>query len=285
MPEKKRNPAYVLSLLLAVFMAVQSSGGLVIGGLYRDNAWVASAWRANDFVTLFAAVPVLLVALAFARRGSARARLVLMGVLYYGFYNNMYYLFGAAFNQLFLVYTGLAILSSFALVFELSSIDIDGIRPAFPVRIPQKTIAAWMFLFSGTLGVMWIGQCLQYVFTGKVPQLLTDTGGLTHLVAALDLWLVASPCFLSAAWLWKGRPWGYLLSSGLLVQGTLTSLVLIVSAPFQDAAGIQGAWNLMPLWSVLGAGCLGASCILVAEVVTDGTKWKSCYALTGIFHR
>jgi hypothetical protein len=258
---------YILSILLAVFMTIQSAGGLLIERLYRDNAWVTSAWQGNDLVTLVAAVPILLAALILSRRGSIRAQMIWLGALYYGLYNDMYYLFGSAFNPFFLIYVTIAVLSTFALVSGLTGVDIDSIRRAISAKTPRRLVSGWMFLFAVTLGVLWIGQCFQYGMTGQVPQLITDTGGPTHLVAALDLWMIVPPVLLAGVWLWKRRPWGHLLSAAILVQGTLTTLGLIVAAPFQNAAGIAGAWDLVPLWSVIGAGCLTSSVLLLCSLV------------------
>jgi len=44
-------------------------------------------------------------------------------MLLYSLYNATFYLFGAAFNSLFLVYTAVFTLSGFALMFGLLSLD------------------------------------------------------------------------------------------------------------------------------------------------------------------
>ncbi len=265
----KRNisrAAQALSIMLAALMTIQSAGGLFIRGLYRDNVWVASAWLANDLVTLLVAVPVLALSLLLSRRGSTRARLVWLGALYYGLYNNMYYLFGSAFNPFFLVYVAVAIASSFGLVAGLTELDADSIRREFTAETPRKIVGSWMFLFAGTLGVMWIGQCTVSIATGQLPQLIADSGGITHLVAVLDLWMIVAPAVLAGAWLIRGRSWGYVLTPSLLVQGILTTMVLIVSAPVMSGAGIAGAWALVPLWAAIGIGCVISCCLLLKNI-------------------
>lgn len=73
---------------------------------------------------------MLVAALVLARRGSGRAQLVWLGMLAYTLYNYAFYLFGAAFNSLFLVYAALFTLSVFALLFGLVALDND--TAAFP---------------------------------------------------------------------------------------------------------------------------------------------------------
>src|SRR5688500_7194686 len=95
-PSKISNPALNLSLIAAVLAGIASLGGLFLKGLYRDNLLVTSAWKGNDLVTLFVAIPILIAAIAFSKRGSLKAQLVLLGILDYMLYNYAFYLFGAA---------------------------------------------------------------------------------------------------------------------------------------------------------------------------------------------
>ncbi len=264
MPSTPSRRAVALSAAVALAMAVQSAGGLFIGGLYRDNAWVRSAWLANDLITLIVAVPALAIALVLAARGSMRARLVWLGTLYYALYNNMYYLFGSAFNRFFLVYVALFILSASSLLLALTNIDIAGIADRFSFGRATRWAGGYMLLLAATLGVMWIAQCLVYVVGGPLPQIVVDTGGFTNLVAALDLTMIVPPLAIGAIWLLKSRPWGYVAGAALLVQCTITTAVLVVGGPVQAAAGIKGAWGLEPLWFAMGVGCAISAGLLLA---------------------
>ena len=151
----KSRAEQILSFIIATLMALQSAGGLIIRGLYRDNARVTSASRGNDLVTLVVAVPLLLGSSAFARKGSLRARLVYLGLLYYELYNNMYYLFGTAFNRFFLVYEALFVLSASAFVLGLSKTTMARVGEAFKPGLPENRPAASCFSsppFSASCG-------------------------------------------------------------------------------------------------------------------------------------
>jgi len=54
---------YLLTAALAALMAVQSVLGLLFQRPYRDVEWIKATWFGNDWVTLVAAVPLLVVAL------------------------------------------------------------------------------------------------------------------------------------------------------------------------------------------------------------------------------
>jgi hypothetical protein len=274
-PRRSRGPEHVLAIIIAALMVLQSAGGLILQGLYRDNARVTSAWLGNDLVTLFIAVPLLLGSAAFALKGSLQARLIYLGLLYYELYNNMYYLFGAAFNRFFLIYEALLVLSASALILGLSKITIVRVGEAFKPAAPRKWASGFMLLLAAVLCLIWIGQIVSSLASGSVPRMVTNAGWLTHLVAVFDLSMIVPPLLLGAVWLWESRPWGYVTASIVLVQCAMYSVVLIAIAPFQAAAGIPGAWDLTPLWSALGAGCLLFAVLLLAHMRSSSTSASS----------
>jgi hypothetical protein len=92
------RPVLILSATVTLLTAVASAGGLLINNLYRDNDFVKQAWRSNDIVTLFIAVPLLIISIFLSQKGSQRWLLIRIGLLGYIFYNFAFYLFGAAFN-------------------------------------------------------------------------------------------------------------------------------------------------------------------------------------------
>ncbi|HEX7976034.1 MAG TPA: hypothetical protein VF498_16620, partial [Anaerolineales bacterium] len=59
MAESRLKPATILSILIAILAVFASAGGLLLQGLYRDNAFVTTTWLGNDAITLFLATPCL----------------------------------------------------------------------------------------------------------------------------------------------------------------------------------------------------------------------------------
>jgi len=100
------------------FETVRGEQVMVRGrGLYRyDSVSFAAQGVAQDAVTLIVAVPLLVAATIMAVRGRLAGHLLLSGVLGYFLYTYASYLFGVAYNQLFLLYAALVALSLFAFI-------------------------------------------------------------------------------------------------------------------------------------------------------------------------
>src|ERR1700682_427511 len=134
-------PAW-LSLALVPFVALAAGTGLLVPGFYRDApAWVSQA-RGQDLVTLVVGVPLLVVGLIGARRGSVRCLLLWLGAVGYIAYAYATYAFATHFNPLFLVYVLNFGLSVLQLVFGLIRLDVGRLRTTFNPRAPTRLVSA-----------------------------------------------------------------------------------------------------------------------------------------------
>jgi len=252
MPDRTRESATILSTVISILAAIASAGGLLIDGLYRDNAFVTTTWLGNDAITLFLAVPILVTAMIFAQRGSLRASLIWMGALDYMLYNYAFYLFGAAFNWFFLLYVALLALSILALIFGLVSLDIVMISRSARPQMPVKWVGGYFLFVAFGLGTIYLIQSIGFIATGALPAIITLSGHPTNVVFALDLTLLVPWLMLGAFWLFKRQPWGYVVVGILNVKGPLYTLVLAVNSILVVNAGISQTSEL-PLWGTLTA--------------------------------
>ncbi len=246
---KTKTPT-ILSVIISILAAIASAGGLLLKGLYRDNAFVTTTWLGNDAVTLFLAVPILVAALIFSARGSLKAQLIWLGALDYMLYNYAFYLFGSAFNAFFLLYVALLGLSIFALIFSPTSLDVDKIRQQFSDRTPVKWIGGYFLFVAAGLGVIYLAQSIGFILTGQLPSIVTISEHPTNVVFALDLTLLVPWLAVGAVWLIKRRRWGYVIAGILSVKGPLYTLILGVNSILVVNAGITQASEL-PLWATL----------------------------------
>lgn len=262
MENARLRDSHRLSLLVAGLMAIQASTGMALPRLYRDDAFALEAWRLNDPFTLLVALPVLLVALMRARKGSLQATLVWLGVLQFSLYNYAFYLFGAELNAFFLLYVALFALSAFALVFGLAGLDIRRLEAAMSPRTPARLVTGYLVSWALILSAAWVAQWAAFVFAG---QALGLGEGPFRLIAALDLSFVVAPLVLTSLWLWRRRAWGVALAVILLVKGVLYSALLsAASLPLFD--GEWGGDPLLALWLVLLAGAAASLVILLTNV-------------------
>lgn len=258
------RPAAMLTGLILILTVVVSVASLLAPTLYRDtSAFILSAWFANDLVTLFLAVPVLLIATVFALRGNHIAYFVWLGALDYTLYNFAFYLFGAAINVFFFAYVGLFVFAGLALINAFTALDVRALAAHTRPTLPARPLAGWMVVWGALLVVIWVAIWLNYMNTGEVVNLGPD--GL-RLIAALDLSFVVTPALLAAVWLWQRHPWGVPLALTLNVKGALYLVVLIAGSVVGHRDGIAGALDLLPLWGLLLLACLTAGGFLFAAL-------------------
>jgi hypothetical protein len=264
--------AYVLSAIIAVLALIASGGGLLIDGLYRDNALITAGWFGNDLVTLFVALPILVVSLVLSMRGSRRGRLVWLGMLAYMLYNFSYYLFGCAFNAFFLIYVVLFTLSTFALIFGLVGLDGERIGRRFRARTPVRWIAGYMMFVALGLTVVYVSQSLAFIATGQLPEIVTLTEKSTSVVFALDLSMVVPWFILGAVWLWQRRPWGYIIATIVNVKGAAYMLALSAVTISAVRAGASDDLVQVGLWAPIGVVGLIASLFLLGNLESAEEK-------------
>jgi hypothetical protein len=267
MPSKPDKTAVILSFLIAMLASIASAGGLLFGGIYRDNAFVRTTWLGNDAVTLFLAVPILVAGLVFSRGGFLRAQLVWLGALDYMLYNYAFYLFGAAFNAFFLIYAAILGLSIFALIFGLANLDPGRVREQFRESMPVRWIGAFFLFVAAGLSVVYLAQSIGFILNGQVPDIVLRSEHPTSVVFALDFTLLIPWNVIGALWLMRGKPWGYVIAGILSVKGPLYTLILSVNSILVMQAGLSTTFEL-PLWGTLTALGLLTSALLYGNMKT-----------------
>ena len=264
-----KNTELILSVIILGLMVLSAAGGLLVDSLYQDNPFVRAVWRGNDLVTLFVAVPLLLIALVLARRGSRRAGLIRLGMLDYALYNFAFYLFAAAFNAMFLFYVLLVALSIFALIYGLSDLDVAAVKASFRERTPVRWIAGLMIFIASGLTTIYVMQWLNFILSGQIPDIIPKTDHPTNIVPALDLTLLVPWMVVGGIWLWRKRPWGYVIAAVILPKGAVYTLALGVAGWSAVQAGFPESAAELPLWFALSAGQTLSSFALLRNF-----RWK-----------
>ena len=140
------------------FMAVRGETVQIWGqGWYHyDTPIGALGFKAGDIITLFLAIPTLIISFVLYRRGSLRGGLCLTGALAYFLYNYISLGFGAAYNNLFLIYIIIFSASLFGLIVALTSFDLQTLPAHFTENLPRRGIGIFLIVSGIILSLVWL---------------------------------------------------------------------------------------------------------------------------------
>jgi hypothetical protein len=259
--------AWWLSLAIVVLTAAVSAAGLWIAGLYHEGEWAKAALRGGDLVSLVLAVPLLVVALLGARRGSLRAEALWAGMLLYTAYNFAYYAFGATFNAVFLAHIALLAAGVIALALLLPRLDAVAMADAFRGHRLARAIGWFLVVVGALQGALWVFVIVRNAITGELIRDIPVDG--QHLVFALDLGLLVPGLVIGGFLLARGRPFGAVLGTGMTVMGAAYQVNLMMAGVFADAADVVGA-KAFPLESIVLTAAFVAAAIALLRLLPGG---------------
>lgn len=239
-----------LTVAVIALAVAASAIGLFHPTVYRETAWVVPQNRGQDLVTLIT-LAILVPSLASAHRRSPRATLVWFGLLGYLAYTYTGAAFAYGFNALFLVYVALFSLTGAALIAGLSAVDAAAIKAAFSAATPRRAVCVFLLVLAVVLCMLWLGQIIPFFVDGTLPPMIELARTPTVYVFVLDLGVVVPLALLSAWWLWRDRPWGYVLAGFVLVKAATMGLALISMTFFALRAGLKVDPVLSVAWVVL----------------------------------
>lgn len=225
-------------------------------GIYRHMSLdVAPQGIAQDFITLFVAIPLLLGALFWARKGSIRARILLAGILGYFLITYLFYLVMGMYNVLFLIYAALLGTSFFAFANVMLSFDLNDFADRAK-EVPVRFAGGFLIFSSIAIALMWLGIVVPPLLDGSIiPKEVEHYT--TLIVQGLDLGLLLPLAFVSGMMFIKQKTLGYLLGPVYLV---FLSLLMVALTAKVVAMGILGqniipAIIIIPLFGVISIFC------------------------------
>jgi len=235
-------------------------------GIYKHmSADVAIQGIAQDVVTLFIGIPLLLFSLFGFRKSSVKNRFLLTGVTGYFFVTYLFYTAMGMYNELFLVYVTLLGLTFFALFNLFISFDIKIISEYFSVKAPAKFTGGFLIFNSIAIALMWLGRVIPPLLDGSVyPVDLQHYT--TMIVQGFDLGLLLPVSFVAGWLLLKKRPMGFLIGVPYIVF--LSVLMSALTAKI-IAMGINGV-NIIPAVFIIPA--INLVTIVCAVLMVKNTK-------------
>ncbi len=246
----------VMALLLA---GVAAATGLLVSGLYRDTAEMVREARAADLVTLVVAVPALGLGLWRARSGSARARLIAIGVLGYLSYSYAIFAFSVVINPLTPVHIAILGLAGWSFVLTIFGLNQPTLDRASRIRMPRRTAGSFVIVVAVLFALLWLGQIAGAISSGKLPASISDLNLPTNAVYALDLAFALPLLAVAGVWLLRHDRRGP--ASALAALGFTALMGLSVLAIFAIDAAAGVTVELVPV--VIFGVVTGIAAILV----------------------
>jgi hypothetical protein len=214
------------------------------GLYYYDTVSSAAQQQGNDAITLFVALPLLVVSTRMTLRGSLRGRLLLTGIIGFFLYTYLSMCMLTAFNALFLVYVAIFGLSLYAFILCMISFDLETLPRHFSDRLPRGWIAALLFTIGAFLALTWLGRVL-FPLMQDTPPILDN--GITMVIQAMDLSLIVPLAVLSGILLLRRSAWGYLLTSVFVLKAIALGLAVSAMVVNMTLAGTpEGAEIAIP---------------------------------------
>ena len=131
----------------------------------------------------------------------------------------------------------------------MMSFDIPSLQSCFDRRLPVKWLGGFLLFVSFVFAMMWLGKI--------VPALFSDTPpvGIEHyttlVIQALDLGFVIPVGILAGILMIKRTPFGYLLSSIVIIKDITLITALTMMIILQMIAGIHVSVGLLFVVSLI----------------------------------
>ncbi|MFL5789123.1 MAG: hypothetical protein ACJ748_13770 [Flavisolibacter sp.] len=226
-------------------------------GLYKDmSAEVAPQGIAQDYITLFAGIPLLMIALFVARKGSLKGKYLLAGTLGYFLVTYLFYTVMGMYNKMFLAYVVLMGASFYAFLITLLSFGSNNLKDNFKASTPVKATGGFLIFNSIAIGLLWLSILIPPLLDGSVIPVQVEHYT-TMIVQGLDLGILLPAAFICGLLLMKKQPLGYLLAPAYFVFLSLlmTALTAKVVAMLSLGYNVGPLIFIIPTFNVITIAC------------------------------
>jgi hypothetical protein len=181
---------------------------------------VAIQGIAQDYITLFIALPLLIISLFGFSRARPQALFVLAGTIGYFFVTYLFYTAMGMYNIMFLIYVSLLCLSFFGLylsireIFQIKRLNFSA------NRVPYKFVGWFLIVNSVLIAVLWLSIIIPPLVDGTIYPIELQHYT-TLIVQGFDLGLLLPTCFVSGVLFLKKTLQG-------LIYGTIYVIFLAI---------------------------------------------------------
>lgn len=250
-----------------VYHSIRGEDVVIYGkGLYNHmSADVAIQGIAQDYITLFLAVPALLFGLHLVRKHAPRGLLMVTGILAYFLVTYLFYTAMAMYNIMFLAYVTLPSLSFFGFILSMLTLNNTGITDLLGPEKLLQNAGTFLVLNSLMVTFLWLNIILPPLFDGSIyPKALQHYATLT--VQGFDLGLLLPIGIVSGVLAIQKHRCGYLFTTVNLIFLSLLMAALTSKIIFMARAGV----NVIPVIFIMPTMCFIAS--LFSAFILRGVK-------------
>jgi len=212
---------YISSVVITALMTIASLAGLISRATIYPTEDLVKSFVPNDVVNLFIGLPILLGSMWLTWRGKLTGPLFWMGALFFVFYNYVGYIFATPLTWVFLLYLPLVVMSAYTFISLITSIDGEHVSHMLNGAVPEKFAGG---VLAG-LGLLFILRVIS-VLVGAVVN-GTDLPK-TELAVNIADFFIAPAWIIGGIQLWRRQTFGYVTGLGLLFQGSMLFVALII---------------------------------------------------------
>ena len=211
--------AFAGSLAIAALMILACAIGLVRPTVIYPTTDMLRGSLPTDLVN-FLGMPVLLISIWFARRGSLVGLLLWPGVLLYLLYHDIVFLLARPLSVLFLFHLVLAAINFYAMASLLLSVDGTTVQQRLAGRVAEK-VGSGVLMGLGVLFFVW---AVAVMITALIKRSPIDASELA--VRCTDV-LLSPSWIIGGLLLWRRKALGYVVGLGLWFQASMLFIGLI----------------------------------------------------------
>jgi hypothetical protein len=228
--------SYWLAAGLAVVAVAAGLATLLAKDQIAGPAAAVGCARGTALVVAGVATPIMIGAMRSVARGSERALIVWLGSAGYLLYNAVVLLFATPYNRFFLLYVAMLSLAAWSIGALLVHVDVADMARRITGPLPSHGIAVYAWVVVTLNALIWLKGIAPTITAADPASFLAEAGVSTQPVYIQDLALWLPLMATAAYWLWRGRPWGYLLTSALLITWVLEAFGIAVDQWFGSIA-------------------------------------------------
>ncbi|HEX2787712.1 MAG TPA: hypothetical protein VHP32_07390 [Ignavibacteria bacterium] len=248
---KQGKVILALSIPLALCVVIASYYG-IFTNLYKleTTNWNAQA-IGQDIIDLFVVTPVLLIAAFLSYNNHKTAMLIWGGTVIYLLYTFLIYTFSVHFNSMFIVYCFALGLSFYSFLYFILCIGKEELNEWFSENAPVKFTAVYFIIIFVMFYFLWLSQIIPAISGGTVPADLRESGLFTNPVHVIDLSIFLPAILLTAIFLLRKNPLGFLLAPAILMFFILMDITLAFLIVVMNSRGIESSYTVAIIMSIL----------------------------------